>query len=288
LQPLLPRRKALISGSFGMPRSPVRELFGHGDLVLQFTKREMEMRHKGSRLGHLWAILRPMTMLGLYLFVFGVLMGGRFGAYPEETTFDFAVALFLSISLFNVVLEAMAMAPGLVLNQPNFVKKVVFPLQIMPISSVATSLYHGLLSAVVALLLALCSKHAPGWSGIAALPVLLVPLTLFSLGISWALSAVGLFIRDVGQFIPFASQALLYASAVVYPPARIIVSAPRAWAVLRFNPFLHLMDEARRVILWHLPPHYAIWGYLYLTGALTAVIGYTVFTVLRPYFAEVL
>lgn len=271
-----------------MARSHVQDLFGHGDLVVQFTKRELELRHKGSRLGHLWAILRPMTMLGLYLFVFGVLMGGRFGAYPEETTFDFAVALFLSISLFTILLEAMAVAPTLVLNQPNFVKKVVFPLQIMSISNVATSLYHGMLSAVVALALGLCSHHPPSWSGLAALPVLLVPLTLFSLGISWALSAVGLFVRDVGQFIPFASQALLYASAVVYPPSRIILTAPRAWAILRYNPFLRLIDEARRVILWHMEPHYAVWGYLYLTGALTALAGYVIFAVLRPYFAEVL
>jgi lipopolysaccharide transport system permease protein len=271
-----------------MPRSHLRELFGHRDLVVQFTKREMEMRHKGSRLGHLWAVLRPMTMLALYLFVFGVLMGGRYGSSDTETTFDFAVALFLSISLFNVVLEAMAVAPTLVLNQPNFVKKVVFPLEIMPISSVATSLYHGVLSVIVALILAVLGHHPPGWAGVAALPALLIPLTLFALGLSWTLSAIGLFVRDVGQFVPFASQALLYASAVVYPPLRVINSAPRAWAVLRYNPFLRLMDEARRVILWHMPPHYGVWGYLYLTSAAAAVLGYVIFAVLRPYFAEVI
>jgi len=271
-----------------MPRSHVGELFGHRDLVVQFTKREMELRHKGSRLGHLWAILRPMSMLLLYLFVFGFLMGGHFYAFEGENTFDFAVALFLSISLFTIVLEVMAVAPTLVLNQPNFVKKVVFPLQIMSISNVATSLYHGVLSAVLALILAFFSPHPPAWAGIATLPVFVIPLALFSLGISWALSAIGLFVRDVGQFIPFASQALLYASAVVYPPSRVIENAPPVWAILKFNPLLRLIDESRRVVLWHMAPNYAVWAYVYVASAITAVLGYVIFAILRPYFAEVI
>jgi lipopolysaccharide transport system permease protein len=270
-----------------MPRSHLRDLFGHRDLVIQFTKREIELRHKGSRLGHLWAILRPITMLGLYLFVFGLLMNGRFGAWPDENRFDFAVALFLSISLFTILLEVMAIAPALVLNQPNFVKKVVFPLQIMPISNVATSLYHGIISVVVALLLALFGHHAPGWGGAAALPLFLLPIALFALGFSWALSAIGLFVRDVGQFIPFASQALMYASAVVYSPT-LIRSTPQAWAILKYNPFLRLIDEARRVILWQMTPHYAVMGYIYATSIVTAVVGYAIFSILRPYFAEVI
>lgn len=271
-----------------MLQSRVRDLFGHRDLVIQFTKREIDMRHKGSRLGHLWAILRPASVLLLYLFVFGVLMGGRFGSIPDEGWFDFAVALFLSISLFNIVLEAMAVAPTLILNQPNYVKKVVFPLQIMSISNVGTALYHGVLSALVAVVLGLLGPHPPGWWGVAAMPVFVVPLALFGLGISWALSAIGLFVRDVGQFIPFASQALLYASAVMYAPSRVVLSAPRAWAVMKYNPFLRLIDESRRVVLWHMDPNYTVWIYLYVTSVVTAIVGYVVFCVLRPYFAEVI
>lgn len=263
-------------------------LLSHGDLIVQFTRREMELRHKGSRLGHAWSLLRPLTLLALYLFVFGVLFGGRYGVLPGETTFDFAVALFLSLSFFNVINESMAVAPTLVLSQPNFVKKVVFPLEILSVSSVATSLYHGLLSMLVALAIALCGHRTLNWDILIVLPALLVPVALISLGISWGLAAIGLFLRDVGQLVPFLAQALLYASAVVYAPERVAVTAPKAWAVLRLNPVLWLMDESRRVILWHLPPHYAVWAYIYGTSIVTAALGYAIFVVLRPFFAEVI
>ncbi|HZZ58342.1 MAG TPA: ABC transporter permease [Opitutaceae bacterium] len=263
-------------------------LFSHGDLILQFTRREMEMRHKGSRLGHAWALLRPLTLLGLYLFVFGFIFGGRFGVMPGETTFDFAVALFLSLSFYGVISEAMSVAPTLVLSQPNFVKKVVFPLEILSVSSVATSLYHGLISIVVALLIALLGHRTLSWDAVIFVPALLVPLALMSLGISWGLAAIGLFLRDIGQLIPFLANALIYASAVVYAPSKVAQSAPAAWAVLRFNPLLWLMDESRRVILWHQAPNYPIWAYLYGTSAVIAAAGYAIFVVLRPFFAEVI
>jgi lipopolysaccharide transport system permease protein len=261
---------------------------GNSDLILQFTRREVELRHKGSRLGHFWSIFRPASLLGLYLFVFGVIFRSKFNAVPGETTYDYAVALFLSISFWNVFGEAMAAAPILVLGQPNFVKKVVFPLEIISVSNVTTSLYHGGLSIVLALVFA-CFGHTPlSWAGIAALPALLLPLALITLGVSWALSAVGLFLRDINQMIPFLSQALLYVSAVVYPPAQIRNVAPAAWAVLRFNPLLWLMDETRRVVLWHFAPNYPVWGYIYITSAAIAGLGYGIFRVLRPYFAEVI
>lgn len=270
-----------------MARSSIKALFGHGDLVLQFTRRDLELRHKGSRLGHMWAILRPVTLLGLYLFVFGFIFGGRYGVLPNETWFDFAVAMFLSLSLATILTEVMALAPTLILSQPNFVKKVVFPLEIIPLSSVGTCMYNGVVSVLVALVIAVIGHRTLTWGGMLALPALLVPVALMSLGIAWGLSAVGLFVRDIGQLVPFLSNALIYASAVVYSTASL-QKIPAAWAILRFNPLLWLMDEARRVILWHQAPNYPIWAYLYGTSAIIAVVGYAVFIVLRPFFAEVI
>ncbi len=265
--------------------NPFSKLFRHRDLVFQFTLRELELRHKGSRLGHLWAILSPMTMLALYLFVFGLIFGGKFGVLPNETYFDFALAMFLGLSMYNIVAETLARAPLLIVGQPNFVKKVVFPLEIIPLSSVATSVYHSLLSIGLLLVLALFSNAGLSW-GALAVPLLILPLALIALGLAWALAAVGVFVRDISQLIPFVSTALMYASAIVYPPSRI--PSTGICAVLLHNPLLVITDQARRVVLWHAAPDYGAIGYAYLISAVFLAVGYALFAILRPYFAEVI
>lgn len=265
--------------------NPFSTLYRHWDLVVQFTHREVELRHKGSRLGHLWAILKPLSMLVLYVFLFGYIFHGRFGVIPGETTFDFAMGIFLGLSLFNVIAEAMGAAPLLIVNQPNYVKKVVFPLDVIPFSSVATSMYHSFLSLVLALVAGSFTHEGVSWAGALALPLLILPLALISLGVAWALAAVGVFLRDVNQLVPFLSTGVMYGSAIVYSPAS--VPAP-IYAVLRLNPLLQTVDQARRIVLWHLPPDYGAIGYAYGAGFVIFGLGYAVFEILRPYFAEVI
>ena len=124
------------------PMRMVAGLWTRRDLIWQFTRRAIEVRHRGSRLGPLWALLNPLSMLALYFFVFGHIYGTRFGSLRSETELDFAVALFLGLSLFHVFTEVLAQAPTAVLNQPNFVKKVVFPLEILPVAQVGAALFH--------------------------------------------------------------------------------------------------------------------------------------------------
>jgi lipopolysaccharide transport system permease protein len=267
--------------------NPFSTLYRHRDLVVQFTRREVELRHKGSRLGHLWAILRPMSLFAIYIFVFDLLLGGKYGTIAGETSSDFAVAMFLSLSLSNIVVETIGASPLMIVNQPNFVKKVVFPLEIIPLSSVATSVYHSLLSVLIALAIAPFTHQGISWAGAAALPLLVLPLALIGLGLSWTLAAVGVFVRDVNQLVPFASNAIVYASAVFYAPARI-QSVPLAWAILRLNPLLVLFDQARRIVLWHLAPNFGALAYAYLAALAIVVFGYALFATLRPYFAEVI
>ncbi|MFA5265571.1 MAG: ABC transporter permease, partial [Opitutaceae bacterium] len=220
-----------------MPRlsNPFILLWSHRDLVVQFTVRELHLRHRGSQLGHFWALLSPVTMLALYLFVFGMIMGGKFGVIKNETTFDFALAMFLGLSLFHIIAETVAASPLLIVNQPNFVKKVVFPLEIIPISHVFASVYHAMLSIGILVLAAVLGApfgHAGiSWVGLLVLPFLILPLALTALGLSWGLAALGVFVRDISQLAPFLSTAILFASAVVYAPAKI---PPGIWAILRF------------------------------------------------------
>jgi lipopolysaccharide transport system permease protein len=268
--------------------NPFTTLYRHRDLVVQFTKRELQLRHRGSRLGHFWALLSPMTMLALYLFVFGFIFGGKFGVLPQETTFDYALALFLSLSLYHVIGETIGVAPMLIVNQPNYVKKVVFPLEIIPLSTVASSLYHALLSIMLLLAVAPFSHASMSWQ-ILALPLLLLPLALMALGLAWAFAALGVFVRDISHVTPFLSTAIMFSSAVMYSASKV-APHPRIWAFLQYNPLLVIIDEARKLVLWHgyTQLDYGAIGYVYLVAALTVSAGYILFSILRPYFAEVI
>lgn len=265
--------------------SPFTLLWRHRDLVVQFTLREVHLRHKGSRLGHFWALISPLTMLLLYFFIFGLIMGGKFGALPGETSIDYAVALFLGLSFFHVVTETIGAAPILIANQPNFVKKVVFPLEIIPISNVCVSVYHSLLSILLLLCVAPFTHGGLAWSGLFYIPVLIVPLALTALGISYGLSALGVFLRDVSQLTAFLSTAIMFASAVFYSPAKV---TPEIWALLKYNPLLQIIVQARKAVLWNQPVDGLAILYAYGCSFAVLILGYALFRRLRPYFAEVI
>lgn len=251
----------------------------------QFTKRQVELRHKGSHLGLAWSFLSPLLMLGLYVLVFGFIFDGRFK--PEdaaESRIEYALVIFLGLALHHFVAEVMTTAPALIIGNPNFVKKVIFPLEILPAANVGAALVHFLIT------LGLIFGGALVWSapltwGVLWLPVLLVPLLLAALGFSLGLSAVAVFWRDLMQVTQFAILALLFASAVFYPLSKI---PPPAWAVLKFNPLLLVIDEARGTAFWGRPINFTHLGYLYAFGLATYCAGATVFQRLRSSFADVL
>jgi len=257
-------------------------LHKHRDLIIQFTKRELELRHKGSRLGHYWAILSPLSMLSLYLFIFGFIFQGKFGVLKEESFFDFALSLFLGLSLFNVISETISTAPTLIVAQPNFVKKVVFPLEILSIARLAASLYYSLLSVALCILLAPLG-HSTINLNILFLPLLIIPLIMMGLGISWGLAAIGVFIRDINHITGFLSTALMYASAIVYPPSRI---PQQLWNILKLNPIPVIVNQARCVLLWNQTINFKDLAIIYITSFIILLVGYSLFSKLRSTFAE--
>ncbi len=265
--------------------NPFSLLWRHRDLVVQFTQRELRRRTKGNRLGRVWVILSPLLMLALYLFVFGVIMGGRFGVIKDETTYDFALALFLGLSIFQTLGDTLGNGPLLIITQPNFVKKVVFPLEIIPVASVMASMYNSLLSIALILVVAPFSHVGGSWMSLLYLPLLLIPLTFLSLGLSWGLSAIGVYLRDTAQIMPLAAQIVMFSSAVFYSPDKIPEPALR---YLRLNPVLDICDQARRAILWHMPIDWSVVLWIYVSCFLVLIAGYAAFRRLRPFFAEVL
>ena len=259
------------------------DLWQHRALLGQFILRNVELRHKGSHLGLIWSFLSPVLMLGLYVLVFGYIFQGSFGVLPGETRVDYALGIFLGLTIFHFVSEVMGVAPGIIVSNPNFVKKVVFPLEILPAATVGGAAFHMLISFALALLGIVISAPAFG-PGIFWIPVIFLPLGLFALGLGWLLSAIGVFFRDINQLIQFLSMALMWASGIFYTAAKY----PLAWPYLRFNPLLLAVELTRDAVLWHRPINLTHLGYLYAFSVVLCYLGYATFRKLKPAFADVL
>ena len=264
----------------------VRNVWRHRDLAWQFAEREIELRHRGSRLGAMWALVNPLSMLLLYWFIFGLMFKGGYGVLPHETQFDYVVATFLGIAMFQVFAETLGWGPIVIATNPNFVKKVVFPLEILPVAKVGDSGYHLAVSLLLVVAGSLFGSAGLSWSML-WLPVLVAPLLLLALGVAWLLSAIGVFIRDITQLTPFLATALQFASAVMFAPTKMR-DVPYAWEILRFNPLLQILDLGRRVVLWHQPMDWTWLGYVYAVSLVTMMLGYACFMLLRKSFAEVI
>lgn len=263
-----------------------RNLWRHRELAWQFAVREIELRHRGSRLGAIWALVNPLSMLALYWFIFGKIFGSRFGVLPTETEYDFVLAMFFGLAMFQVFSETLGWGPIVIASNPNFVKKVVFPLEVLPVAKIGDAAYHLAVSLTLVLVCSLFGSVGLTW-GIFWLPILVLPLLMLALGIAWTLSALGVFVRDVTQLTPFVSTALQFASAVMFAPTKI-QQVPHAWEILRFNPLLQILDIGRTVVLWAQPMPWAKLGYVYAFALITLILGHACFMVLRRSFAEVI
>jgi lipopolysaccharide transport system permease protein len=257
------------------------------DLWWQFTVRAVEVRHRGSHLGLLWSVLNPLLMLGLYMFVFGVIFPNKFGVLPNETKLDFALALFLGLSLFLVIAETLGVAPTLIVANPNLVKKVVFPLDVLPLSQIGAAWFHLLVSLGLLIVSSLAVGRGLSFMGLLWLPVILLPHLLLTAGLCLFLAALGVFFRDINQMVQFISQIIMWASAVIYPISRIR-AYPAVWAVLKWNPFLQTVQLARAALLWHQPINLACLAYTYAAGVAVFFIGRCFFKKTQSAFADVL
>jgi len=255
------------------------------DLWWQFTVRAIEMKHRGSYLGFLWAILNPLLMAALYVAVFGGVFRGRFNALPDETAGDYALGVYLSLALFHLVSETLGAAPTFIVSQPNLVKKVVFPVQVLPLAQLSAFWFHALINLALVLLATVFIGRGISPTGLLWLPVILAPLLLLTLGLGWLLAALGVFFRDVMQVVPLLSQILLWTSAVFFSPSRI---EGAAWAVLKWNPILHTLDLARHALLWSQPLNPGSLAYTWAAGLVVFLAGLFFFRATRKSFPEAL
>lgn len=268
------------------PVTIIKSIYARHDLLLQIVRRQIELDFKGSYLGVAWTVLEPLLILAIYALVFGVFLGARFMGHQQESGFEFAMALFLGLAIFNLLSDVFGRAPTAITAVPNYVKKVVFPVELLPLAVVLTSVTRFLISLGLLVLALLISGVAFKLSSMLLL-VVMMPVFLLSIGLAWLLAALGVFVRDVAKTMKLVSLVLLYGSAIFYPPTLIREKGGLAWSILEWNPILQAVDMARRVMLWDMPLDTGKLLYLYVLGILVFVSGYAFFMAVRPAFSDV-
>ena len=256
----------------------------HATLIRQFVKRDVLGRYRGSYLGVLWSLLRPLSMLATYTVVFGYIFQSKLGNHPNETKFDFTLALFCGLILFDFFAECLLRAPTLVLTNPNYVTKVVFPLEILPVMTVGAALVQLVISFIPLLIALLCAHGSIPLTAL-YLPVILLPLIALSLGITWLLASLGVFLRDINSLVPVLMVIIMFASAIFYSISRV---PPGFLPIVLYNPLAAVIDQTRNAVLWGVPPAWGRYGFVLAGSVVAMILGYTFFMRTKSAFADVI
>ncbi|MCE7974087.1 MAG: ABC transporter permease [Leptolyngbya sp. PLA1] len=267
-----------------VPSHLVRTLWDRRELIAQFSRRYFYARYRGTHLGAVWAFISPLLMLAVYTFVFNFIFQAR-NPSGDVTNSQFAVLLFCGISVFGVFSESVTRSSSLVLDNPNYVKKVVFPIEVLPVASVASSLMFSSFSLLLVVLGSWAAFGRVPWT-VVLIPLVLLPLVFLSLGLAWFLASLGVFIRDISNLVVLlVSQLLFFLTPIFY---RIENLPERLKPVAMLNPLAHIVEGARRVLVLGQQPDWAALGLVTLLGLLTMQLGYAWFMKSKRGFADVL
>lgn len=265
------------------PVSLAISLWKNRSLISQMTKREVIGRYRGSVMGLAWSFFNPILMLAVYTFVFSEIFKSRWVGVDTGKG-GFAILLFVGMIVHGLFAECANRAPSLVMSNSNYVKKVVFPLEILPVITLGSALFHSCISLLVLLIAQLLIVGTLSWTAL-LFPLILVPLILATLGISWLLASLGVYLRDVGHVITVLTTVLLFLSPVLYPVAAL-PAAYQPW--LKLNPLTYIIEESRNVLLFGNLPDWGSLAIAIAVGALIATVGFWFFQKTRKGFADVI
>lgn len=265
--------------------SLVISLWQNQQLIVQMTKREVVGRYKGSALGLAWSFFNPVFMLVVYTFVFSEIFKSRWaGVGGDDSKTQFAVVLFVGMIVLSLFSEVLNRAPGLIISNVNYVKKVVFPVEVLPVIAIGAALFHSLVSLGVLMAAFVSFNGYLHWTVIFA-PLVLLPLVILVTGLSWILASLGVFLRDVGQTIGILTTVLMFLSPVFYP----VTAVPERFRpFILANPLTFIIEQARNVLIWGNYPDWIGLGIYTLVAIAVAWIGYAWFQKTRKGFADVL
>lgn len=265
------------------PYEMFASLWRNRELIKVFAKRDVLGRYRGSVMGVLWSFFNPLLMLAVYTFVFSEVFKAKWNGGSDSKT-EFALVLFAGLIVFNVFAECINRAPGLILSNINYVKKVVFPLEILPWVALSSTLFHGLINLAV-WCIAYTIFYGLPHATILYVPLIFVPLALYVVGLSWALASLGVYLRDVSQFIGILTTILMFLSPIFYP----VTALPAAYRhMLYFNPLTTVIEQTRDVLFWGKSPDLVILSGYWVASAMIASLGFAWFQKTRKGFADVL
>jgi lipopolysaccharide transport system permease protein len=253
-------------------------------LIRQMTRREVVGRYRGSIMGLAWSFFHPILMLAVYTFVFSVVFKARWGADVDESKTGFAIALFAGMIVHGLFADCINRAPGLIISNVNFVKKVVFPLEIMPWIAMGSALFHSAINVSVLLLAQIVFKQQIPWTAI-FFPAIVLPLVFISMGLAWFLAALGVYLRDISQITGIFTTILMFLSPVFFPLSAL-PPALQPWLIL--NPLAFIIEQARNVLIFGRTPNWGGWGIALTVSVTVAWMGLWWFQRTRKGFADVL
>ncbi|MHC0510531.1 ABC transporter permease [Achromobacter aegrifaciens] len=263
--------------------SLLRSLVRNRRLTWDLIKREVVGRYRGSALGLLWSFFNPVFMLLVYTFVFSVVFKARWPGGTESKA-EFALVLFAGLLIFNFFSECINRAPSLILANVNYVKKVVFPLEILPCVALGASMFHLLISLCVWIIFYLFLFGIPHIT-ILLFPLVVLPLAIITLGFSWFLAALGVYLRDVTQFIGILTMVLMFVSPIFYS-AEALPEDFRNF--LNVSPLTVIIEFSRDVLFWGRPINWLTWSAYMAVAVIVAFAGFSWFQKTRKGFADVL
>lgn len=259
-------------------------LVHHRYLVWQLTVRDISSRYRGSAMGFLWSLILPVLMLAVYTYIFGVVFRARWPNMPLQDPLEFALVLFAGLSVHMLFADCLNRAPTIVVGQPNLVKKVVFPLELLSWSVIGTALFHTVISILVLLAFEIWVTGGLPWTALLG-PLILLTVVPALLGLCWFLSSLGVFVRDIGQLMNVAVTVMLFTAPIFYP-ADAAPEGIRPWLV--FNPLTVPVEAFRMVTIFGRQPDWAALGIYVAIGIVIATLGHYWFARTRRAFADIM
>jgi lipopolysaccharide transport system permease protein len=268
---------------FADPFRMAVSLWRYRSMAWQFIVRDIQSRYMGSSLGLFWSLIQPLMMLTIYTFVFSKVLKAKWNVTFSDSQAEFALTLFAGLLIYNTFSECAARAPSLIISNPNLVKKVVFPLEILSVTIVGVALFNALISLTLLLTASLIFLPGISWTVVLIFP-LIIPVICFGLAAGWFLSSLAVFVRDVGLAIPILLQVLIFVSPVFFP----IEAAGQYQWILRLNPLSAIITSSRQVLLWGQQPDWIAMLQTTIAAFAAMQLSYIFFMKTKPGFSDVL
>lgn len=266
------------------PGDLIASLWRHRELIGKLIRHEIAGRYRGSVLGLGWSLITPILMLAVYTFVFSFVFKARWGEGAGASRTEFAVILFVGLIVYGLFAEVLNRSPGLIVANVNYVKKVVFPLEIIPASALGAAIFHSIVSLCVLLIAFLLINGFLYWTAIFT-PLVLAPFVILTLGFAWILASLGVFVRDIGQAIGLVTTVLMFLSPVFYPMSAL---PEQVQLLLLLNPLTFIIEQCRAVLVFGQLPDWSGLGIYTVVSLLVVWVGFWWFQSTRKGFADVL